>query len=163
MRIAVSRREGNLSSRVTRLHRLEASAGRWTDSYAATCRITFRIKNLCRSPTLGQPRLSFSRPRIHPDLLHPSILAQLLCWMLLGASCAVAGTSVSGTDHKAPSYNDAAAVAANKGRTLNDEVLRGGVFAVGDAKYWDRQLDVSLKGRGDAFTNKKAQKYKTVP
>ena len=59
-------------------------------------------------------------------------------------------------------YNDAAAVAANKGRTLNDEVLRGGAFAVGDAKYWDRQLDVSLKGRGDAFTNKKVREYKTL-
>jgi hypothetical protein len=59
-------------------------------------------------------------------------------------------------------YRDAAALNVNKNRTLHDELLRGGAFAVGDAKYWDRQLDVSFKGRGDAFTSKKAQKYKTL-
>jgi hypothetical protein len=58
-------------------------------------------------------------------------------------------------------YRDAAALDANKNRTLDDESLRGAAFAVGDAKYWDRRLDVSLRGRGDPFTNKKAQKYKT--
>jgi hypothetical protein len=43
-------------------------------------------------------------------------------------------------------YRDAASLNANKNRTLNDELLRGSAFAVGDAKYWDRPLDVSLKG-----------------
>lgn len=33
-------------------------------------------------------------------------------------------------------------------------MLRESAFAVGDAKYWYRPLDVSLKGRGDPFTNK---------
>jgi hypothetical protein len=51
-------------------------------------------------------------------------------------------------------YKDAAAVAANKDRTLDDDVLRGSALAVGDAKYWDRPLDVSLKGHGDPFSNK---------
>jgi hypothetical protein len=58
-------------------------------------------------------------------------------------------------------YHDLASLTANKNRTLDDESLRGAAFAVGDAKYWDRRLDVSLRGRGDPFTNKKAQKYKT--
>ncbi|MGH3148440.1 MAG: hypothetical protein ACRDTR_21880, partial [Rubrobacter sp.] len=52
-------------------------------------------------------------------------------------------------------YRNAAAVAANKDRTLDDEALRGAVFAVGDAKYWDRPLDVALKGKAkDPFTNR---------
>ena len=51
-------------------------------------------------------------------------------------------------------------MAANKNRLLNEELLRGSAFAVGDAKYWERPLDVSLKGKGDLFTNKKAPKYK---
>jgi hypothetical protein len=58
-------------------------------------------------------------------------------------------------------YKDAATVTANKRKTLNDELLQGSAFAVGDAKYWDRPLDVSLKGRGDPFTNKKVREHKT--
>ena len=57
-------------------------------------------------------------------------------------------------------YRDAASPNANKNRTLNDELLRGGAFAIGDAKYWDRRLDVSLKGRGDPFTNVKIRLHK---
>lgn len=60
-------------------------------------------------------------------------------------------------------YRDTASLNANKNRTLDDELLRGGAFAVGDAKYWDRPLDISIKGHGDPFTNKKDQKCKTVP
>lgn len=51
-------------------------------------------------------------------------------------------------------YEDAAAVAANKGATLDDDLLRNSAFAVGDAKHWDRPLDVKLTGLGDPFTNK---------
>lgn len=51
-------------------------------------------------------------------------------------------------------YRDEAALAANKNRTLDDTILRGRAFAVGDAKYWDRPLDVSLKRGTDPFTNK---------
>jgi hypothetical protein len=51
-------------------------------------------------------------------------------------------------------YRDVTSLNANKDRTLNEELLRGSAIAVGDAKYWDRPLDVSLKGRGDPFTNK---------
>lgn len=52
-------------------------------------------------------------------------------------------------------YRDARSVASNKGRTLTDESLKGRAFAVADAKYWERPLDVSLKGGSkDAFSNK---------
>jgi hypothetical protein len=52
-------------------------------------------------------------------------------------------------------YRDLAALNANKGQRLNEMVLRNRAVAIGDAKYWDRPLDVSLKrAGGDPFTNK---------
>lgn len=53
-------------------------------------------------------------------------------------------------------YKDAASLAANKNRTLDEELLSGRSFAVGDAKYWTRPLDLPLKSKksGDPFTNK---------
>jgi Eco57I restriction-modification methylase/TaqI-like C-terminal specificity domain/N-6 DNA Methylase len=52
-------------------------------------------------------------------------------------------------------YRDVRSVAANKGKTLTDESLKGKAFAVADAKYWDRPLDLSFKSRTrDAFSNK---------
>ena len=61
-------------------------------------------------------------------------------------------------------YGDARSVAANKGRTLTDESLRGSAFAVADAKYWERPLDISLKGGSrDAFSNGKDSEYKRAP
>ena len=53
-------------------------------------------------------------------------------------------------------YRNAAALAANKNRTLDEEMLSGKSFAVGDAKYWERALDLPLRGKktGDPFTNK---------
>jgi len=53
-------------------------------------------------------------------------------------------------------YRDQAALVANKGKKkLNETLLEGRAFAVGDAKQWDRLLDVSLKSVGnDRFTNK---------
>ncbi len=52
-------------------------------------------------------------------------------------------------------YRDAASLATNKNTTLTDQSLRGRAFAVADAKYWDRPLDLSLKkGNQDAFSNK---------
>ncbi|MBA2534861.1 MAG: class I SAM-dependent DNA methyltransferase, partial [Rubrobacter sp.] len=52
-------------------------------------------------------------------------------------------------------YRDPRSVAANKEKTLTDELLRDRAFAVADAKYWKRPLDVSLKGgKRDAFSNK---------
>jgi hypothetical protein len=59
---------------------------------------------------------------------------------------------------KAPDYvfyRDQAALLANRGKKLNERLLEGRAFAVGDAKHWDRPLDVSLKSQGsDHFTNK---------
>src|SRR5579859_30519 len=53
-------------------------------------------------------------------------------------------------------YRDQAALVTNKGKKkLNETLLQGYAFAVGDAKQWDRPLDVSLKSVGnDRFTNK---------
>jgi hypothetical protein len=52
-------------------------------------------------------------------------------------------------------YRDAAAMAANKNKTLDETLLQGKAFAVGDAKSWDRSLDTTLKSAsGDQFTNK---------
>ena len=52
-------------------------------------------------------------------------------------------------------YRDRAALDANKGRTLDDALLASGGLAVGDAKSWERPLDVAIKVKGgDPFTNK---------
>ena len=49
-------------------------------------------------------------------------------------------------------YRDTASLNANKNRPLTDELLQAKSFAVGDAKYWECPLDVSLKKGGDTFT-----------
>jgi hypothetical protein len=46
-------------------------------------------------------------------------------------------------------YRNSAALAANRGITLDDGRLQGTAFAVGDAKYWERPLDHAVKA-GDA-------------
>lgn len=52
-------------------------------------------------------------------------------------------------------YRDEEALNANKGKRLDDKVLQSAAFAVGDAKYWDRPLDIaSKKLSNDPFTNK---------
>ncbi len=52
-------------------------------------------------------------------------------------------------------YRDLAALNANKRKTLTDALLLHKSFAVGDAKFWDRPLDVALKGKeADVFSNK---------
>lgn len=51
-------------------------------------------------------------------------------------------------------YQDAAARDANANQTLTETLLAPGGLAVADAKYWDRPLDIALKGAGDPFTNK---------
>src|SRR5581483_9077579 len=54
-------------------------------------------------------------------------------------------------------YENNHALALNKNRPVDAELLRQGAFAVGDAKSWDRPLDKALgsKGKGgDPFSNK---------
>jgi len=52
-------------------------------------------------------------------------------------------------------YLDEDALNANKGKRLDDHLLQGRAFAVGDAKYWDRPLDITSKKTGsDPFSNK---------
>src|SRR5579871_5533366 len=58
---------------------------------------------------------------------------------------------------KAPDYvfyRDQAQLVANKGRKLTDSLLQGRAYAVGDAKHWDRPLDISLTVGSDFFNNK---------
>ncbi len=58
---------------------------------------------------------------------------------------------------KAPDYVfywDQASRDANVGKVLDDELLNSRAYAVGDAKRWDRPLDVPLKEGTDPFDNK---------
>ena len=51
-------------------------------------------------------------------------------------------------------YRDPAALNANKSVVLDEARLASGGLAVGEAKYWDRPLDVALQEKGDAFDNR---------
>jgi type I restriction-modification system DNA methylase subunit len=52
-------------------------------------------------------------------------------------------------------YRNDDALVANKNRTLDDALSTQGGLAVGDAKYWDRPLDITVKSKsGDPFNNK---------
>lgn len=50
-------------------------------------------------------------------------------------------------------YRDEDALRASGESPLTEESLAGRAFAVGEAKHWDRPLDLSLKRKGDTFTN----------
>jgi hypothetical protein len=52
-------------------------------------------------------------------------------------------------------YRDDAALAAHKNQVLTEAVAGDGAFAVGDAKYWNRPLDIAVRTKGaDALSNK---------
>jgi type I restriction-modification system DNA methylase subunit len=51
-------------------------------------------------------------------------------------------------------YRDRAALDSNRGKTLDEDLLQAKAYAVGDAKRWDRPLDIPLKESEDPFTNK---------
>ncbi len=52
-------------------------------------------------------------------------------------------------------YRDRDALNANKGKTLTDALPTQGMIAIGDAKSWDRPLDVTIKDKNkDIFNNK---------
>ncbi len=51
-------------------------------------------------------------------------------------------------------YVDAAARDRQKNRMLTDALPGAGALAVGDAKYWDRPLDTTLRAGSDPFNNK---------
>ena len=59
---------------------------------------------------------------------------------------------------KAPDYvfyHDESALDAHKNQVLNESVADEGAFAVGDAKYWQRPLDIAVRRRdADALSNK---------
>ncbi|WP_129670827.1 Eco57I restriction-modification methylase domain-containing protein [Candidatus Chloroploca sp. Khr17] len=78
------------------------------------------------------------------DLVRPVLLA-------LGHSFEVQAALRTPKGTKKPDYvfyRDQAALNANKGRVLTEADL-GAAFAVGDAKHWERKLDVSSTGEGD--------------
>ncbi len=85
------------------------------------------------------------------DLVRPVLAA-------LGHTFEVQTPLVTPAGTKKPDYTfyrNQAGLNANKGRVLTDTLLHGKAFAVGDAKYWNRPLDVSLNtGSGDPFTNR---------
>jgi hypothetical protein len=52
-------------------------------------------------------------------------------------------------------YRDDTALAAQKNLVLSEAVAAEGAFAVGDAKYWNRPLDIAVRTKGaDALSNK---------
>lgn len=52
-------------------------------------------------------------------------------------------------------YRDDTALAAHKNLVLTEAVASEGAFAVGDAKYWNRPLDIAVRTKGaDALSNK---------
>jgi len=52
-------------------------------------------------------------------------------------------------------YRDDAALAVHKNQVLTEAVAGEGAFAVGDAKYWNRPLDIAVRTKGaDALSNK---------
>ena len=51
-------------------------------------------------------------------------------------------------------YRDIGALNANKGVVLDEARLAAGGLAVGEAKYWERPLDVTLQEKGDPFDNR---------
>jgi len=51
-------------------------------------------------------------------------------------------------------YRDDAGLAAHKNQVLTEAVAGEGAFAVGDAKYWNRPLDIAVRTKGaDALSN----------
>jgi hypothetical protein len=52
-------------------------------------------------------------------------------------------------------YRDQAVLETNKSvKVLDEAALQSKALAIGDAKHWDRPLDVNLKSAGDPFSNK---------
>jgi hypothetical protein len=85
------------------------------------------------------------------DLIQPVLAA-------LGHSFEVQPALKTPDGTKRPDYvffTDQAAVNAHKTQVLTDTSVRSAAFAVGDAKRWDRPLDLALRTRsGDPFSNK---------
>lgn len=78
------------------------------------------------------------------DLIKPVLTA-------LGHTFEVQVTLKSGAATFEPDYilyNDAAAVASRKGQSVTERDLQGLAFAVADAKYWERPLDVTQRRAG---------------
>lgn len=55
-------------------------------------------------------------------------------------------------------YRDMDALHANKDKILTDQLLHQGAYAVGDAKYWERPLDITLKDKSKEDKSKDKSK-----
>src|SRR5262245_44046717 len=77
---------------------------------------------------------------------------------VLGHSFEIQGALKTPDGTKKPDYifyRDQAVLEANKSvRVLDEVMLVSKAFAIGDAKHWDRPLDVNIKTAGDPFSNK---------
>jgi len=52
-------------------------------------------------------------------------------------------------------YRDDSTLKSNKGHVLTEALLQNKAFAIADAKYWDRPLDIAMKQlKGDPFNNR---------
>ena len=81
---------------------------------------------------------------------------------LLGHTFEIQAALTSPDGTKKPDYvfyRDLDALNANKGKTLTDALPAQGMIAVGDAKYWDRPLDMALKHTGGDFFSTKNPAY----
>lgn len=91
------------------------------------------------------------RTRFRPSTVEAQTEDELIkpILALLGHSIEVQAPLATPGGTKKPDYifyADESSRAANKGRVLTEALLRG-ALAVGDAKYWDRPLDVQLTNR----------------
>lgn len=110
-------------------------------------------------PILGQIRRIYAayvpsdnEAQLEEDVVRPVLKA-------LGHTFEVQAPLATADGTKRPDYvfyRDASALAANKNKTLTDDLL-GGAYAIGDAKAWDRPFDKvqSHQGKGgDTLSNK---------
>lgn len=118
----------------------------WQQLAAAATPVMQQIAQILAAYTPGS-----NEAQTEDDLIKPVLLA-------LGHTYEVQVALKTPDGVKKPDYvfyADRAALHAQKGKMLDDGLPRQGGFAVGDAKYWDRPLDTTLKLKGgDAFSNK---------
>ena len=89
---------------------------------------------------------SENEAQVEEDLVRPIL-------RLLGHTFEVQPALTTPEGTKRPDYvlyDDASSVAANKGKTLTDELLKNLAFAVADARYWARPVHSARK---DAATD----------
>jgi very-short-patch-repair endonuclease len=114
------------------------------DAGQALARITPIVEAFLRAPAQNEAQTE-------DDLVKPVLRA-------LGHTFEIQANLATPDGTKKPDYvfyaNQAAQDANKSVKVLDEAALAGKAFAIGDAKYWDRPLDVNLKTAGDPFSNK---------